>query len=358
MNDMTLISTPIYKIDTTGRLRTWSFEVDGDRYRTVSGLVDGAQVVSKWTVCTPKSKPTAPEQARFEAEAMERHKLERTYHRTPEACSKPNFFEPMLAKPYGKAFSLPVYNQPKLDGIRCIARAEGLFSRQGKPITSCPHIEEDLAPLFALDPDLILDGELYNHELKADFEKIVSIVRKQKPSDLDLEESRRMVQYHVYDVPSIAAPFGERAGFLPFGSSICPVETRLAVDQDQLDADYAEFLTAGYEGQMVRLDAPYEQKRSKHLLKRKEFLDAEFEIVAIEEGLGNWSGYAKRVVFKLPDGRTCSAGIAGNQQFCAVLLEQRSSWIGKLVTVKYFTPTSDGMPRFPVAIKFHEGEKL
>jgi DNA ligase-1 len=359
MNDMTLPtirSETIFKIDSKGQLRIWKYEVRGSQWRTISGLADGQQVESGWTICQPKSQETGEAQALFEAEAAKRHKLERTYHRTPDECDTPNFFEPMLAQKY-KAVEFPVYSQAKLDGVRCIARAEGLFTRQGKPILSCPHIEEELAEFFAHNPDLILDGELYNHELKADFEQLVSAIRKQKPS----EAARDLVQYHVYDCPSINAPFSERISAVTqncSGEIVIPVETRYALNQEMLDADYEEFLAEGYEGQMVRLDEPYEQKRSKRLLKRKEFVDDEFEISRIIEGNGTWAGYGKVVEILLADGRTAKATVKGTQAFCRTLLEERDRWVGKKVTVQYFALTGDGIPRFPIAIKFHDGEKI
>ena len=50
------------------------------------------------------------------------------------------------------------------------------------------------------NPNVILDGELYNHDLRNDFEQIISIVRKQKPDDIDMLNSREMVQFHCYDI--------------------------------------------------------------------------------------------------------------------------------------------------------------
>ena len=43
------------------------------------------------------------------------------------------------------------------------------------------HILDELQPFFNKYPDVVLDGELYNHDLKDNFEKIISLVRKQKP---------------------------------------------------------------------------------------------------------------------------------------------------------------------------------
>lgn len=362
-----MISSPIYKRDTAGRLRSWQYELDGDRYRTIAGLVDGQKAVSGWTICTPKSRPTAAEQADFEAKAAEQHKLTREYHPTPDTTETPNFTQPMLAHGYDKGMAFPLLSQPKLDGIRAVTSIEGIASRQGKPILACPHISDAVGILFDSDPDLILDGELYNHDLKADFEKIVSLVRKQKPTADELAESRRLVQFHVYDIISMSdRPFVERierlrrlVDRLPEGTPVRLVTTRLAADQEALDLDYAEFLEAGYEGQMLRNPKSlYENKRSKNLLKRKEFEDGEFEIVEIEEGQGNWAGFAKKATLRLADGRTFGSGIRGSQDRMRELLADRTSWVGRQATCRYQNLTSDGIPRFPVIVAFHEGARL
>src|SRR3546814_10690811 len=92
----------------------------------------------------------------------------REYHeRVEDIGGGAHFFKPMLAEKYD-AFE-PGFAQPKLDGVRCIATKDGLFSRQGKPITSCPHISTALTPLFEHTPSLVLDGALYNHDLTDNF---------------------------------------------------------------------------------------------------------------------------------------------------------------------------------------------
>jgi len=85
-----------------------------------------------------------------------------------------------------------LYIQPKLDGVRCLIQAEGLtpyhdsdpvshgfvvkaYSRTGKEWKNIDHILDELHPFFAKNRNVILDGELYNHDLKNDFEKIISL---------------------------------------------------------------------------------------------------------------------------------------------------------------------------------------
>jgi ATP-dependent DNA ligase len=344
----------LYKRDTKGNIREWRMEIDGARYRTIAGLQGGQHVASEWTVATPKNvgrsnETTGEQQAWLEVDAGYTYQLEREYFRTIAEVDTPRFFKPMLAHKYEGGLTYPVYSQPKLDGIRCLASATGLASREGKPITSCPHVAAALEPFFFEQPDAVLDGELYNHALKDDFNKIVSAVKK--------GGNTNAVQYHVYDFASSKLAFGQRVHQLksvPYGDVIVQVPTQLIGGEHQLTTIYGDYLEDGYEGQMVRLDKPYEQKRSKTLLKRKEFLDEEFPLVAIAEGLGNWAGVAKKVICRLPDGREFGAGIRGTRDRAAELLHETYD----SVTIRFFALTPDGVPRFPVATAFHNGARL
>jgi len=354
-----MLSEPIFHRDSKGKVRSWRYEVDGPRWRTISGLVDGEKVITGWTVSIAKSQDTDEAQAMFEARAEEQKKLDRKYARSLGDIDevKAAGVKPMLAHKYERWVG-PCFSQPKLDGIRNLAARSGLWSRTGQPIVSCPHILEALQPFFDEFPDAVLDGELYSHELREDFNEITSLVKRTKPTSEDLAESARVIQYHVYDFASHDGLFGERdealAALLPEHKSIVKVQTLPIDHPSMLDKIYGIYLEAGYEGQIVRLNGPYEQKRSKQLLKRKEFQDDEFPVVGIEEGNGNWFGYAKRAILRLPDGREFGAGIKGDQTYCAKLLLQK--W--DTATVRYFTPTPDGVPRFPVAVAFHQGERL
>ena len=347
----------IFKRDTTGRIRVWKAEGNGHAYRVLSGILDGNLAATGWTVCEGKQGRSNVEQAQFEIESAYTYHLKREYFRHIDEVDKPRFFKPMLAKKYEKYG--PGFAQPKLDGIRCIARQSGLYTREGQPILGAPHIHEALAPIFRDDPDLILDGELYNHELRDDFNSIVSLVRRKDPDERHIARSRELVQYHVYDLPSSAAPFGQRLNRLEETLTCLPtdviqiVETHYLQGSDHYSSLHGGWLVAGYEGSMWRSDAQYEQKRSSGLLKRKEFQDAEYECVSIEPGTGNWAGMAKSVTCRLPDGRTFGAGIKGTQERAVELLSE----IHNVVTVQFFHLTPDGIPRFPVVTKFWGPER-
>lgn len=369
-------SKPIFKKDSAGKTRFWWYEVmhEGDRafFRTVSGLVDGKSVTSKWREAEPKNVGRANEtdawmQAQLEAQSAETHRLERGYFKEVEDIGTFARTFPMTAKTYApKAVnftSSTVFSQPKLDGIRCIARADGLWSRQGKEIVSVPHIFEAVKGFLKANPGWALDGELYNHDLKNNFNKITSLVRKTKPTAADIEETASVVEYHVYDLIPLdnqPARFNERSAIIHAALLKIPgievVRTLAVNDSEKLDALFGEYMEQGYEGQMVRIDQPYEQnKRSNSLLKRKEFITEEFSVSSVEEGKGNWSRHVKRFILSLPSGIECGAGVRGTQDTLRELLEcgEKPDW----ATVRHFGYTPDGKLRFPVVIDWGYGKR-
>jgi DNA ligase-1 len=190
------------------------------------------------------------------------------------------------------------------------------------------------------------------------------LVRKAKPEESDLEESKKAIQYHLYDV--VAAPnqnlnsYASRYEFLHKlvneelkHPSIVLVEATKVTSKEHLDELFQKCIEFGYEGQMIRLSTTnYENKRSKQLLKRKEFEEEEFEIVGIETGEGNRSGMAGKIFCKTKTGSTFGSGIRGDREFYRLLLQNKQDYIGTLASIRFQNYTPDGIPRFPVAVKF------
>ena len=368
---MTTKLDTLYKTDNKGGIRVWWVEIDGDKIRNVSGLIDGEKVESGWKLMKAKNigkanETTPQQQALLEANALYDKQLGKGgYHRNIEDADKKKYIEPMLAKSYDDMLPIrfPCYSQPKYDGLRNVASVEGLYSRNGKRYVSVPHLEFGLMKTFKKLPFLVIDGEMYNHDLKDNFNEIASCVRKTKPTTEDLEKST-VIQYYIYDMVDPSKSFSERYEFLQeLIKELDPdhyvlSETTLCHNQDELDACYASYIERGYEGQMVRYDDPYEiGKRSKSLIKRKEFITEEFEVVDILEGEGNWAGYAKTIRYRLDEDRIQSAGVRGSQGFTKALLENKDEYIGGQLTLRYFHKTPDGVPRFPVAIDFAKGKR-
>jgi DNA ligase-1 len=361
---------PLYKRDSKGKVRIWTVEVGFDNedtagIRSISGLVDGEKITSVWNMSIAKNvgrsnATTAKGQAEFEAQAEWTKKADKEYFANIDDIDSYELFKPMLAHDFTKTPVEDGFTQPKLDGIRCVIDKHGMHTRGGKPINSCPHIWESVKHIIEANPNVVLDGELYNHELKADFQKIVSLVRKVKCRPEEIAESAELVEYHIYDMYDKNDPdklFMDRSVWLAnnvSGNMIVLVHTDVANNSADIDRLYGEYTEAGYEGQMVRQDAPYQCKRSKSLLKRKEFVTEEYEVVEVHEGQGAWTGYAKRLTLKMKDGTTFSSGLRGSQAQLKTLLENPNiDW----ATCRYFELSNDGIPRFPVTIDYGVGER-
>ena len=361
----------LYKRDTKGKVRVWTVEVGYDSedvagIRSVSGTLDGEKITSVWNMSEAKNvgrsnATTARTQAEAEAQSQWQKKADKEYFTNVADIDGYELFKPMLAHDFAKIPVESGYTQPKLDGIRCIVDRNGMHSRSGKPINSCPHIMEALQPIIDANPNIVLDGELYNHDLKSNFEKIVSLVRKLKCRPEEIAESAELVEFHIYDMydrNNADMPFTARSQWLKdnvAGDMIVLVATDIAPNKAEIDRLYGEYTEAGYEGQMIRQDVAYENKRSKSLLKRKEFTTEEFKIVDIIEGQGAWTGFAKRFILALPDGRQFGSGVRGSQDQLRALLKtnHKPSW----ATCRFFELSNDGVPRFPVVIDYGVGER-
>ena len=359
----------LYKRDSKGKIRIWTVEVgynneDVAGIRSVSGLVDGEKITSVWNMSKAKNvgranATTAKGQAKFEAQAQWTKKADKEYFANEKDVDSYELFKPMLAHDFTKTPVESGYTQPKLDGIRCVVDKNGMHTRGGKPINSCPHIWESVKHIIKDNPNVVLDGELYNHELKADFQKIISLVRKVKCRPEEIAESAELVEYHIYDMFDHSDEdmvFTDRSQWLAdnvAGNKIVLVKTTKCNNTAKIDKMYGTYTQAGFEGQMVRQNNKYECKRSKGLLKRKEFITDEFDVVGVEEGQGAWTGYAKKFTLKLPDGRTFSSGVRGSQAQLKALLEakQKPNW----ATCRFFELSNDGVPRFPVVIDYGVG---
>ena len=259
-------------------------------------------------------------------------------------------------------FSEEVFIQPKLDGVRCIFTKDGAYSRTGKEFHNLQHIKIDLEKFFEQQPHTALDGELYNHDLRDDFEQIISLVRKQKPTDEDRLNAHKLIQYHVYDVyldyskVSESLSYANRLNWLLssknlWSDSVISVEThRVKKYEEAANMHYDGFLKQGYEGSILRLNGPYEQKRSYNLQKFKDFSDTEATIIGYEAGKGKFTGLIGKFLMVDDDGNEfgCPIGKGYNYSDRRYILENIHDYIGKVATFTYFERTKAGSYRHPL----------
>ena len=294
--------------------------------------------------------------------------------------------KPMLAYPVSNKpidYSDKVSIQPKLDGVRCLIQWEFsqdtdvwdksdfpgkvvAYSRTGKEWKNIDHILTELIPFFAKYPNAILDGELYTHDLKDDFEKIISLVRKTKPTDEDRLESKEMVQFHWYDTIMEHMDFASRDKFIQDNfiikntawNIIVPTPSCVVYNTEEVEAKHDYFLEMGYEGSILRQNKPYECKRSWTLMKVKDFSDAEALIVGYEEGKGKREGTLGKFLIQDEDGNKFGfpPGKVYNYQDMRDMLKDIHKYMGQTATFTYFERTKAGSYRHPLfkAIRNYE----
>ena len=274
--------------------------------------------------------------------------------------------KPMLAYPVSDKpidYSKPVFIQPKLDGVRCIIQAEWpnpmtievkAYSRTGKEWKNIDHILYDLVPFFEKHPNVILDGELYNHDFKDDFESIISMVRKTKPTDEDRSISCNNVQFHCYDIIDETKTFEDRYKFVMdnLRDSYCvrTVETIQIPNQLEAKEMHDVNLNSGFEGSILRTNNLYKCGRSWSLRKFKDFSDAEATIIGYVDGKGKRTGTLGKFLMKDDDGIEfgCPPGKGYNYKDMKDMLDNIHDYIGQRATFTFFERTKANSYRHPL----------
>lgn len=225
--------------------------------------------------------------------------------------------------------------QPKLDGVRCLATSAGLMTKNGNPI-SAPHIAAELK----LPTGITLDGELYNHDLP--FSEIVKRVRR---GDC---EGLKLFVFDCYTGPGIIPYSARRLSASSFIRNcrhieLVPQESSMQNIPVGIQRSLKRAIDHGFEGVILREDAPWTPGHSSHVLKLKPTNDAEFEILdVVKTKNGRLS-----LVLETDDGESfrCSVGMTADER--AELFEHKEEIIGLKATVDFQELTSRGVPRFP-----------
>jgi DNA ligase-1 len=308
-----------------------------------------------------RSNETSPsEQAALELESRVKKQIDKGYVRSIKEAEAPctnnlGLLKPMLATPFDKVKPekiewVSAYVQPKLDGHRALFVDGILYSRQGIEL-DIPHIVEAIEASGL--GHLHLDGELYIHGYP--LQKLSGLIKKK-------QEGTELLEYHVYDVVADAS-FSKRKALLSNAMRegnqhvrIQAVETLPVQDIEDLTERHLVYRKGDYEGTMLRFgDEPYRDgKRSRTLLKLKEFHDAEFEIIGVEEGTPYGSFRVPIWVLDAGNGETFTATAQGNMHEKNELWETRADHIGKQLTVKYHYLSKLGIPQLPISLRFYE----
>lgn len=258
---------------------------------------------------------------------------------------------PMLAHTYNPdETKLPdkIFIQSKLEGLRCVIETKTgkMYTRERNIISSLPEMSKAFKDANITQTEW-LDGELYSHG--KEFGTILSMVNSTRIGD----RRKQQLRFFIFDVIE-SKPFearfkiAEKIAKIPALKNFIELTPTFEIDIEELPLYHEQFVKFGFEGTMIRTSSKgYEiGERSSQLLKHKDFVDAEFEIV----------GYTQEKNTKIPtlgtfrlvtkDGREFGAKPAATQKEREKMWVDRDSYVGKMGTVRYQSLESSGAPQF------------
>lgn len=331
-----------------------------------------------------KGKRTTAEQATLQFNSLLKNYLNKGYKRLTDLTSKPyaelleheiksllgetfttdtnGIPKPMLCKLYddctGQLAEKCWFVSRKLDGVRALFYYKNgeihTASRGGRTYDpSTTHLRHDpaLISIFEMHPDLILDGELYKHDINFPLQRLSGLARL----DTWTEECGNL-EYWVYDYVS-QEPFSQRYKTLMEFRSLLPENSKIKIiDHEYICGLYKirrrhnQYVREGFEGLVMRNpDKEYgvNKRSSKYMVKMKDRKSEEFTIVDVKEGLRPED---MCFILKTEEGKRFAAKPIGPAEARLEYLYNAGKFIGKKATCNFFYYSADGVPLQPVFV--------
>jgi len=278
--------------------------------------------------------------------------------------------KPILAHTYTpRLITFPCYVQPKFNGIRALYQNGCFQSRDELPWnpTVLAHLAQPLLELFG--PATVLDGELYCHGWPLPRINGAIAINRLEPNADTIK-----VGYYVYDQVDYATSFVDR--FAQVSEKIQAAKSEIIFAATTMEAKnvvevetfYALCVAQGFEGIMYRLgDCPYTQpkqapskllgnrnsraaflsdknNRTWHLIKRKDWQDAEFLIVGLVEGEGKRANMTGSIELQTASGKTFFCGTGFSESDAVRWWENRALVVGHWAKIQYLVLSPYGIP--------------
>ena len=226
-----------------------------------------------------------------------------------------------------------VIYQPKLNGARAVATREGIYSRAGK--RWCDWLHAEMEPLFRDNPDLVLDGELWEEDCGMDLDMVLSRLKG---------GSKQSIRFYAFDIinndPQYTrikqlSDMAESGEISQLKDDNHPVVYAGGCVVNSLP-EFLEFCIAGIkfnwaEGGIMRfLNAPYKHGRSRDLLKAKFWQSDEFLVTDVRREAESKPKAIQVAAFG--DLHWCP--VAGSASYWR---DQGPVLVGKLASVRYLS---------------------
>lgn len=369
----------IYKKDTKGNIRFLTVKSEGIEIVQISGIIGTDSPVEHRKEAKPKNvgranATTAEEQSLKECEALIVDKLTKGYFNTPEEAKDEEVILPMLANSFKDSMKSKrnrlsdtetLIMQPKIDGFCLLVDidpAKGivkLISRQGKEITTVPHIKKYAEQFMkTVSQRIILHGELYAGNGYT-FQETCSLIKKEQPG-------QEVLQLVVYDVVLEEVKYLDRLtflkrlldtntkGFYPNNKEVFVLIPWIYDTLNTAETHHQWCIEQGYEGMMIKTpEMLYEiNKRSWGNIKYKNFEDTVIVLKDVipsdarpEQGVFvfHWEGAEDDIL---------KSGMKFSHEEREEFLKNKDKYIGKKVELRYFGVSEAGVPRHPVSHGF------
>lgn len=402
MND----SCYLISLDSKGKIRiffveyNWSEENSAYKITRYSGQYNGKKTQGpELLIEKGKANRTVLEQTQLQFNHLIKEKLDKGYKRIDKdpqtysleelkeivgdySTNQDGLLKPMLAKSETqvtnrKIFDKDWYASRKINGIRTLVYFDGKeihTASRGGAINYdfvLDHIIHNsvLVDYFTKYPDLILDCETYKHGWTLN--KISGICRTQKTA-YDGEP----LELYVYDIVDVNKTFEERLQILnriqqDLNLSFIPerdweedelkiqiVPHVLISGWDNMKKLHDEWVSEGWEGVVIR-DPNITYKpggRGNQMLKIKNYIDAEYKIIGLTEGLREED---MCFLMETPEEQQFNCKPMGDRAQKKWYREHIDELIGKMATIKYFEMSGkegSQIPQQPVMISIRDYE--
>lgn len=237
----------------------------------------------------------------------------------------------------------------KFDGVRAIWNGMNLLSRNNKIIQAPQWFIKSLPSKYPLDGELWIKRNFFN--------ETSGIIRKKIPVD----EEWKNVKFRVFDIPTLDKKilFEERIEMIKTLESniVIPVSHTKIESNFHFMEIHNHFVKIMAEGTMIRApQSPYEGKRSKYLLKHKNFQDTDAIVYGYQEGTGRLKGKLGSLLVYLKDNPQIKTKIGSGFTDQEREYYEQKYPEGTIISIKYNDKSLKGVPRFPVyaGIRFEQ----
>ena len=272
------------------------------------------------------------------------------------------------------------YVSRKLDGCRCICIIDEngepkYFSRAGNEFMTLKNLDAEIISLGL--KNMVIDGEICMMDENGN-ENFQGIIKEIKRKDHTIENPF----FYMFDLLTMEE-FINKEGTVAFSirdvqlenllsenefKNIGYLEQKLLIDERMLTHYIGLAKENGWEGLMLRKDSPYQGKRSNDVLKVKQFYDAEYIVVDIENAVNRVIVEGKEVeelmmrnVVIEHKGSRVQVGSGFSHEQKRYYFEHPEEILGKQITVQYFEETHNqngGISlRFPTVKAIYETKR-